>query len=222
MHRHTFLNLLLGATAGASLTGCGAPSPSRLPSPGGSAGQPGPRPKIRAICFDLFTLFDPRSVSRVAQPILRVDAGAVCEAWRTRLFDYAWLHAAAGQYTDFRTLAVDALKFALSTRKLDLSPAQQEALVEAYSQLDPWPDTRSALAAWKLLGIALAPLANYSPVMLERLLAHSGLSDLFDAQISTASARTFKPHPNAYALGAKAPARANCVCRIWWLGCRRG
>jgi 2-haloacid dehalogenase len=130
-----------------------------------------------------------------------VDAGAVCEAWRTRLFDYAWLHAAAGQYTDFRTLAVDALKFALSTRKLDLSPAQQEALVEAYSQLDPWPDTRSALAAWKLLGIALAPLANYSPVMLERLLAHSGLSDLFDAQISTASARTFKPHPNAYALG---------------------
>jgi 2-haloacid dehalogenase len=37
--------------------------------------------------------------------------------------------------------------------------------------------------------------------MISGLLEHAGLSELFDAQISTHVARTFKPDPRAYALG---------------------
>jgi 2-haloacid dehalogenase len=40
--------------------------------------------------------------------------------------------------------------------------------------------------------------------MLQTLLDNAGLSELFDAKISTDAAKTFKPDPRAYALGMSA------------------
>ena len=50
-------------------------------------------------------------------------------------------------------------------------------------------------------GLRLATLANFTPAMIENLLANAGLRPLFDALISSDRARTFKPDPRAYALG---------------------
>jgi 2-haloacid dehalogenase len=200
MHRHEFLSLLLSAGGGTALglAACAAPlASSAVPSPAPATA----RREIRGICFDLFTLFDPRSVVAVARTIVREQAAELCEAWRSRQFEYAWLRVAAGQYLDFRSITADALEYAAQARGLRLSGAERETLVEAYSQLEPWPDTRATLSAWKQAGLRLAPLANYSPSMLSRLLEHAGLSELFDAQISTHLAHTFKPDPRAYALG---------------------
>jgi hypothetical protein len=49
--------------------------------------------------------------------------------------------------------------------------------------------------------LRLAPLANFAPHMIERLLGRVELTRSFDALISTDAARTFKPDPRAYALG---------------------
>jgi len=86
--------------------------------------------------------------------------------------------------------------------KIALSREERRALVDAYSELEPWPDTRAALLAWKKEGLKLAPLANYSPKMIRRLVVRNSLEGVFDALISSDAARTYKPDPRAYALGS--------------------
>ncbi len=198
MHRRDFSSLLLGmgTAASACLTGC-SPATAALPR----VAERGPRAQIRGICFDLFTIFDPRSVTALAHTIVKERSAELCEAWRLRQFQYAFLRTAANQYEDFRAVTVDALDYAAAAQGLTLSTSEREALVDAYSRLEPWPDTRVTLHAWKRAGLRLAPLANYSPRMLSGLLEHAQLSELFDVQISTDAARTFKPDPRAYALG---------------------
>jgi 2-haloacid dehalogenase len=160
--------------------------------------------RVRGICFDLFTLFDPRGVVQVAKEVVGDRAAELCEAWRSRQFEYGFLRAAAGRYVNFRQVTADALTFATRARGLELTSAQRERLIDAYSTLELWPDTRERLTAFKQRGLSLAPLANYSPDMLARLISNAGLRDYFDTLISTDAARTFKPDPRAYALG---PAR---------------
>ncbi|OJY23127.1 MAG: haloacid dehalogenase, type II [Myxococcales bacterium 68-20] len=159
------------------------------------------REKIRAIAFDLFTLFDPTTVARVAERVLPGRAVAFCDTWRVRQFEYSWIHAAAGQYRDFRAVTEEALSYAAEVHDVVLTEEARATLLCAYEELDPWPDTRPALEAFKRAGLVLAPLANYTPTMIERLLRHGGVRDLFDHVISTDRARTFKPDPRAYALG---------------------
>jgi 2-haloacid dehalogenase len=163
--------------------------------------MPTPTKKIRAICFDLFTLFDPRSVVSVAKTIVPEHAVELCDAWRVRQFEYSWLRVASRQYADFRRVTDDALVYAAKTRGLTLTPSERVAMVAAYSQLELWPDARASLSAWKQAGLRLAPLTNYTPQMLADLLSQAGISELFDAQLSTHPLQTFKPDPRAYGLG---------------------
>jgi 2-haloacid dehalogenase len=203
MSRRNFLQLLPlvgmpGVLSGAMPTACTptmplATTPARI--------EAGSRRRIRAICFDLFTLFDPRSIVQVATTVVGDRGSELCEAWRGRQFEYSWLRVAAKQYADFQTVTDEALVFAARARGLTLSAAARHTLVEAYSRLTPWPDAKAALVAWKQAGIRLAPLSNYSPPMLEALMANAGFTELFTEQISTDVAKTFKPDPVAYALG---------------------
>jgi len=203
MSRRDFLQFLPlvsvpGLLSGALPTAC-TPTKSRTAPP--PSFERGSRRKIRAICFDLFTLFDPRSVLQAASAVVGEHAPELCEAWRVRQFEYSWLRATAKQYVDFRSVTDEALQFAAKARGLTLSDAARRSLVDAYSRLTPWPDAKTSLVAWKQAGIALAPLTNYSPAMLGSLMESAGFSELFHAQISTHVAKTFKPDPVAYALG---------------------
>ena len=159
------------------------------------------RTRIRAVCFDVFTLFDPRSVERAAHAVIGEQASALCKSWRTRQFEYSWLRTSARQYADFQAVTTEALEFAARETGLTLSDDQRRQLIDAYTELEPWPDTRAALDEWHRAGLVLAPLSNYSPSMLERLVGGAGLGEVFTALISTDRARTFKPDPSAYALG---------------------
>ncbi|MET0792754.1 MAG: haloacid dehalogenase type II [Polyangiaceae bacterium] len=194
MARREFLKLVTGSAALGVFGSCAATPPKAAPmSP--------PTKKIRAICFDLFTLFDPRSVVSVAKSIVPEHAVELCDAWRVRQFEYSWLRVASGQYADFRSVTEDALLFAAKTRGLTFSDSERATLLGAYSKLDLWPDARASLMAWKRAGLRLAPLTNYSPNMLSELLSNAKVDDLFDAQLSTHAIKTFKPDPRAYALG---------------------
>jgi 2-haloacid dehalogenase len=156
---------------------------------------------VRAICFDLFTLFDPRSVVDVAERMFPGRGKALCDAWNVRQFQYSWLRAAARRYVDFEKVTAEALHYAAAGQKLLLTDDTRNGLVGAYSELEPWPDTREYLATFRKAGLRLAPLANFAPHMIERLLGRVELTRSFDALISTDAARTFKPDPRAYALG---------------------
>jgi 2-haloacid dehalogenase len=193
MSRRRFLGAL---AASAATLGCGAAPVAHRSTPavGGT---------VRAVAFDLFTLFDPRGVQRRIAEVLP-DAPAGFEvAWRTRLFEYAWIRAASGRYVDFRQLTGDALDHGASAAGVHLAPPDREALIEAYTELEPWPDTEAVLDQLRARGLRLAPLANYTPAMIEALLGRAGLRRYFEVLVSTDEARTYKPDPLAYRLGVE-------------------
>lgn len=189
VHRRTFLHVA-GVSALASCIH-GPVAGTRLP--------------IRAIAFDLFTIFDPRTVDRrVAALLPGADASAFATTWKSRLFEYSWLRAAGGRYLAFDRLALDALHFTERTYRVALTPQLRDELVAAFTTLDLWPDAVAVLHQLRARGLRLAPLANFAPAMISALLAHHELTGLFDDQISSDAARTYKPDPRAYELAERA------------------
>jgi 2-haloacid dehalogenase len=188
--RRQFLGVLAGAALSSAVRRARAAKP-----------EPARRSRIRAVAFDLFTIFDPRSVVAVAESVVPDHARELCESWRVRQFEYTWLHTSAGTYRDFHAITEDALAYAARAQGLSLSADVRRTLVGSYERLAPWPDSQAALESMKTAGLRLAPLANFTPAMIEHLLGHAGLRPLFDEIISTDRAKTFKPDPRAYALG---------------------
>lgn len=209
MWRRDFLQLA-GVSA---LAACGASSSasssSSVPVPrtsggsplaGGATAAPPARGTVRAVGFDLFTVFDPRGVDHRVADVVRDQPAAFAATWKTRLFEYSWIRAAAGQYAPFDRLADDALDFAARMHRVELTAAARAQLAAAFTELPPWPDSAAVLRELRGRGLRLAPLANFAPAMIDALLRHGGLHDLFDDQISTDAARSYKPDPRAYAL----------------------
>jgi 2-haloacid dehalogenase len=153
---------------------------------------------VRAIVFDAFPVFDPRSVAAAAEAHFPGRGGELAAAWRVRLFDYQWLRLAGRRYKDFRGIAEDSLVVAAAALKLDLRLEARDALVGAYSALRAWPDVKPALQALRGAGIKLGFCSNMTEAMLRANIASAGLDGLFDRVISTDGRRTYKPAPEAY------------------------
>jgi 2-haloacid dehalogenase len=215
MSRRDFLRLLSGSAIATlvapSLLACAVapakarPSPSTPPS-SSSSSPPPPRARaaaaqLRAVAFDLFTIFDPRSVLPVAEALMPGDGAAFVEAWRTRQFQYSWLRSSAGVYRDFRHITEDAVIYAARARKHTLTPSAIRRLVEANEQLEPWPDAAAALRGMARAGLRLVTLANFTLAMQRELLGRAGLEDVFEQLISTDEIQAYKPEPRAYQLG---------------------
>lgn len=184
--RRRFLQLATAAAvAGASR--------SALPQTGG--------PRIRALAFDGFPVFDPRPVAALAESLYPGRGAALMEAWRTRQFEYQWLRALGGKYVDFLAATRHALGFALAQTGLPPDPARQQQLMAVWSDLKPWPDAVAALQAMRGSGLRLAFLSNMTEPMLAGGLRNAGLGDAFEAVISTHRIATYKPDPRAYQLG---------------------
>lgn len=156
--------------------------------------------ELGAVAFDLFTLFDPRSVLPAAEALFPGEGQAFVDAWRTRQFQYSWLRATAGQYRDFRQITADAAIYAARTRQRRLSAAELALLVDANEQLQPWPDTADVLRALRQRGLRLVTLANFTLGMQRVLLGRAGLVEHFERLISSDELRAYKPEPRAYQL----------------------
>lgn len=157
--------------------------------------------KIRAIAFDGFVLFDPRSV---VQRVERVFPGRGMEftnLWRTRQFEYTWLRTAGGQYKDFWLVTEDALNYAAKSLHLSLSSSQREGLMNAYRELPVWPDVVDGLRELRRRGIRMAFLSNLTAAMLDANLTAAKLNGFFEDHLTTDRVREYKPSPRAYQMG---------------------
>jgi 2-haloacid dehalogenase len=94
--------------------------------------------------------------------------------------------------------------FAAGALRLDLTPPARARLLNAYLELQAYPDAMPALRSLRDAGHRLAFLANLTPKMLEAGVRHSGLEEIFDQSLSTHRARTYKPDPRAYQIGMDA------------------
>jgi len=166
--------------------------------------QAATRPKIKAIAFDAFPIFDPRPVFALAEQLFPGRGADLSNAWRTRQFEYQWLRALSGQYADFWQATEDALVFSAEMLKLDLTPSKRKQLMDAYLGLKAWPDAPPALQSLKSAGIRLALLSNATPQILDAGIKNSRLEGIFEHVLSTDKIKTYKPDPRAYQMAIDA------------------
>lgn len=160
--------------------------------------------QFRAVAFDALAIFDPRPIFSLAEALFPGKGAALSDAWRTRQFEYQWLHALSGRYEDFWRTTEDALVFAAKLLQLELTPKTRAHLMQAYLELNTWPDVPSALRSLREAGVRLAFLSNMTTKMLEAGIRNAGLDGLFEHVLSTDQRRTYKPDPRAYELALDA------------------
>ena len=154
----------------------------------------------RALVFDAYgTLFNVAAVSQACAGIAANPTGFVA-LWRAKQLEYAFLRALMRRYADFWSVTRDALRYAAAATGTALTPSQETALLEAWYQVEPFPDVLPALGELKARGLTLAILSNGAPPMLERLVRETGLASMFDRLLSVDAVQTYKPDPAVYAL----------------------
>jgi 2-haloacid dehalogenase len=148
--------------------------------------------------FDAYgTLFDVHAAMARFQS--GPDAQRMSEIWRLKQLEYTWTLTLAGHYADFSTLTERALDHALA-RVPSVDKGLKQELLDAYFQLDAFPDARAALRALKAKGHKTGILSNGSPNMLKGAVEAAGIGNDLDAVLSVDALKMFKPRPEVYAL----------------------
>ena len=156
----------------------------------------------RAFLFDAYgTLVDVHTVVEAGRAVTD-DPQALSTLWRQKQLEYTWLRSLMDRYVDFWEVTRAALSFALRRLGLRPSPAQADALMEAYLTLGTFPEVRMALA--RLSPAPLGILSNGSPMMLEAAVRSAGLGGTFQHVLSVDEVRCYKPSPRVYELGPRA------------------
>jgi 2-haloacid dehalogenase len=155
---------------------------------------------VSVYAFDAYgTLFDVHAAIARHRAAAGPDADRFSDIWRMKQLEYTWTLTIAGHYADFWVLTQRALDYAFA-RVPTVDRALRARLLDAYLELDAFPDARPALAELKARGARLAILSNGSPHMLEAIVAASGVAGLLDAVLSVDVLRVYKPRPEVYAL----------------------
>ncbi len=150
--------------------------------------------------FDAYgTLFDVHAAMARFRAEVGPDGDRMSEIWRLKQLEYTWTLTLAGHYTDFWTLTERGLDFALA-RVPTVPKTLKPKLLEAYFQLDAFPDARAALAALKAKGHKTGILSNGSPNMLKGAVEAAQIGGDLDAVLSVDVLKMFKPRPEVYRL----------------------
>ena len=86
----------------------------------------------KAIAFDGFAIFDPKSVTALAENLFPGKGPDLMNAWGLRQFEYSWLRNSMGRYADFWTITSQALHFAARLTKLDLSKEKHDRVKNSF------------------------------------------------------------------------------------------
>ncbi|HRN87817.1 haloacid dehalogenase type II [Hyphomicrobium sp.] len=158
-------------------------------------------PRFKAVAFDYFVIFDPNSIVPTVDTVFPGKELAFTRAWRAKLFEYGFLRTITDRHEDFFNVAADALDYTAEAEGFALSTKDKQKLLNAFLTLEPWPDAIAGLTRLKASGVRIITISNLSAQMLRANAEHAGITDLFDALLSTQENATYKPDPRAYALG---------------------
>ncbi|MEO6520251.1 MAG: haloacid dehalogenase type II [Mucilaginibacter sp.] len=159
---------------------------------------------IKAIAFDGFAIFDPRPVFNLAEEFFPGRGVELSNLWKTKQFEYTWLHNITGTYINFYKVINNALTFAAKVLKIDLDDLKRQQLMLCYLNLKPWPDVAGALQTLKASGVRLVILSNFTDEMLKKGIDHGQLQGVFEHCLSTDKVKKFKPDPMAYQMAVDA------------------
>jgi len=170
--------------------------------------------------FDAYgTLFDVHAAIARFRKDAGPEAERLSEIWRLKQLEYSWTLTLAGHYTEFWTLTERALDYALA-RVPSVDKVLKPKLLEAYFQLDAFPDARAALRTLKSAGHKTGILSNGSPNMLKGAVEAAGIGGDLHAVLSVDVLKMFKPRPEVYRLVTDhfkcAPAEVTFVSSNRW------
>lgn len=152
-----------------------------------------------AVLFDAYgTLFDVHAAVQRHAAAVGPEAGRLSEVWRSKQLEYSWVLGLAGRYRSFWDLTEAALDHALALHP-QVDRALRDKLLEAYRDLDAYPEVAGVLRGLRARGLRTAIVSNGDPAMLARAVASAGLAEHLDAVLSVEAARVFKTAPAAYA-----------------------
>ena len=155
---------------------------------------------VKACVFDAYgTLFDVHSAVGKYRKRVGDQADQVSAIWRTKQLEYTWLRSLMGKHANFWQVTKDALDYAFATFGITDGDLFQ-ALMDAYLELECYPEVPDILNRLKHCGMQTAILSNGSPTMLDAAVRHAGLQDTFDAVLSIEAVEIFKPSPRVYQL----------------------
>jgi 2-haloacid dehalogenase len=150
--------------------------------------------------FDAYgTLFDVHAAIARYRGEAGPDADRMSEIWRGKQLEYTWTLTLAGHYADFWTLTQRALDYSLE-RVPSVPKSLKPKLLDAYFQLDAFPDARAALRTLKTKGHKTGILSNGSPAMLKGAVDAAGIGGDLDGVLSVDVLKMFKPRPEVYRL----------------------
>jgi len=153
---------------------------------------------IKACVFDAYgTLFDVHSAVGKHRQRLGDIADQVSAVWRTKQLEYTWLRSLMGQHEDFWQVTQDALDYAFDMHEVKDADLRKD-LIEAYLNLDCYPDVPGALTELKDRGFDIAILSNGTPTMLEAAVENSRLETIIPKIFSVEKVGVFKPDPRVY------------------------
>ena len=140
---------------------------------------------IKAIAFDGFVIFDPKSIAVLAESLFPGKGVELMNTWRLRQFEYSWLRNSMLRYANFWTVTSEALVFAARFAKLDLSKEKRDQLMNGFLEMKAYPDVRPALQALSDAGIRLGFLSSLTEAMMEANIKSAGLEGRFEQLLST-------------------------------------
>jgi 2-haloacid dehalogenase len=176
--------------------------------------------KLAAILFDAYgTLFELRSAVARHETQLAGQADRISALWRQKQLEYTWNASLRGDYRDFAAITRDALRYALAVEGRH-DPTLADALMEAFLDLDPYPDAAATVRALQRPGLRLGILSNGTPAMLARLMARVPFGDALSPVLSIDPLKVYKPDIRVYRLGCDAldlpPERIGFVSANAW------
>lgn len=175
---------------------------------------------VKAVVFDAYgTLFDVNAAVQRHAEAVGPDAARLSELWRTKQIEYSWTLSLMGRYVPFWTLTERALDYALALHPR-VDRGLRDTLLDAYRDLDAYPEVPGVLAALRERGIRTAILTNGDAAMVGRAVDSAGLGPHLDAVVSVDDAQVFKTHPKAYRialdrLGVSSDAVLFCSSNRW-------
>lgn len=151
-----------------------------------------------AYVFDAYgTLFDVHAAVRNHAESVGPDHTQLSETWRSKQLEFTWTRTLMGNYVDFWDLTQQALDYSFAKFPNANRDARQ-ALLDAYWELDCFPEVPAVLKSLKDAGVRTGILSNGSSGMLDAAVKSAGLQDLMDDVISVDRISQFKAVPAVY------------------------
>ena len=148
--------------------------------------------------FDAYgTLFDVHAAVRRNADAVGPDHARLSEMWRAKQIEYTWIRTMSDRYMDFWELTQQALDYAFA-KFPDANRNARKALLDAYWELDCFPEVPAVLKSLKDAGAQTGILSNGSTGMLEAAIKSAGLSRIIDKSISVDRIGIFKTVPTVY------------------------